>query len=81
MNILLKPATAVQLEPVQRFVLGCVSWEEYEKFLDAVGERHVRLTYDRGTLELMTLSLDSMKYTRCCSAVSSTCSWSSWTSP
>ena len=37
-------------------MLGCVSWEEYEKFLDAVGEHHVRLSYDRGTLEFMTLS-------------------------
>ncbi len=56
MNVLLKPERAVQLEPVQRFVLDCVSWDEYEKFLDAVGERRIRLTYDRGRLEFMTVS-------------------------
>ncbi len=56
MNILHTPTATVQREPTQRFVLSYVSWEEYEKFLEAVGERHVRLTYDRGTLELMTLS-------------------------
>src|SRR4051812_27686996 len=56
MNILHAPAKPTGLEPGQRFVLSCVSWEAYEKFLDAVGERNIRLTYDRGTLELMTLS-------------------------
>ena len=56
MNIPLAPQKPVGLEPTQRFVLGGVSWEQYEKFLDAVGERNIRLTYDRGTLELMTLS-------------------------
>ena len=53
MNILLKPQP-VRLEPAQRFVLGCVSWEEYGKFLEAIGENHVRVTYDRGSLELMS---------------------------
>jgi len=56
MNILHTPQKPVGLEPAQRFVLGCVRWEEYEKFLDAIGERRIRATYDRGTLELMTLS-------------------------
>lgn len=29
------------------------SWEEYEKFLEAVGNRRIRVTFDRGQLELM----------------------------
>jgi Uma2 family endonuclease len=44
----------VRTEPVQRFVLHNVSWEEYGKFLEAIGENHVRVTYDRGRLELMS---------------------------
>ncbi len=56
MNILHTPHATTGLEPTQRFVLDCVSWAEYEKFLEAVGKRRVRLTYDRGRLEFMTVS-------------------------
>ncbi|HBI42206.1 MAG TPA: Uma2 family endonuclease [Planctomycetales bacterium] len=41
-------------QPVQRFVLHNVSWEEYGKFLEAIGENHVRVTYDRGSIEFMS---------------------------
>ncbi len=34
-------------------VLDDVDWASYEKFLEAVEERKIFLTYDRGTLELM----------------------------
>jgi len=38
----------------QRLALHNVSWETYEKLLEAFGEhRAVRLTYDGGVLELM----------------------------
>jgi Uma2 family endonuclease len=38
----------------QRLTLYNVGWETYEKLLDAFGEhRAVRMTYDRGVLELM----------------------------
>jgi Uma2 family endonuclease len=47
----------VQLPTEQRFVLWDADWETYESMLEAVGDRPVRLTYDRGKLELMTLSL------------------------
>ncbi len=62
------PISAPALEPVarsepsvasaesNRLILRCVSWEEYGKFLEAVCERRVRVTYDRGTIEIMTLS-------------------------
>jgi Uma2 family endonuclease len=43
--------------PVEnRIVLDGVSWDQYEQILDAMGERRIRLTYDRGTLEIMTVS-------------------------
>ncbi len=40
----------------QRMVLYAVSWQEYEHLREGFGNRRVRLTYDRGTLEIMTLS-------------------------
>ena len=40
----------------QRFVLHGVSWEAYEKILEALGERRIRITYDRGDLEFMSPS-------------------------
>ena len=46
--------TPVQTQPVQRFVLHNVSWEQYGKFLEAIGENHVRVTYDRGSIEFMS---------------------------
>lgn len=46
----------VSLPNEQRFVLGGVTWREYLRWLRMVEGRHVRLTYDRGELELMTLS-------------------------
>jgi Uma2 family endonuclease len=40
----------------QRFRLSLVSWEKYEQMIAWFDGRHVRLTYDRGELELMTVS-------------------------
>src|SRR5215510_5085277 len=40
----------------QRFRLSLVSWEKYEQMAEWFDGRHVRLTYDRGELELMTVS-------------------------
>lgn len=40
----------------QRMVLSGISWRFYETFLDELGDRPIRLTYDRGNLEIMTLS-------------------------
>jgi Uma2 family endonuclease len=49
----------VQAPAEQRFLLYGVSWQEYGRMLRAFAERpSVRVTYDRGTLELMTLSLE-----------------------
>ena len=38
----------------QRFLLRDVGWEGYETMLKLVGDRPIRLTYDRGDLELMS---------------------------
>jgi Uma2 family endonuclease len=38
----------------QRFVLHDIDWEGYQTFLKVLEDRPIRLTYDRGTLELMT---------------------------
>lgn len=44
----------VKLEPRQRFVLWNLGWDAYEKIVEALNEQHVRSTYDRGDLELMS---------------------------
>ena len=49
--------STVQVPPEQHFVITDVSWAAYGRLLRAFGNRPgMRLTYDRGTLELMTLS-------------------------
>src|SRR5216683_551891 len=49
--------STVHLPTEQRFILAGVSWRSYRRLLRAFADRPaVRLTYDRGTLELMTLS-------------------------
>jgi Uma2 family endonuclease len=53
MNIPVRVPT-VRAEAAQRFVLHGVGWDDYEKFVDALNEQHVRTTYDRGSLELMS---------------------------
>lgn len=40
----------------QRLRLSLVSWEKYEQMAAWFEGRHVRLTYDRGELEIMTVS-------------------------
>jgi Uma2 family endonuclease len=43
--------------PAQRLVLQAVTWAEYTRLLKAFGERPaLRMTYDRGTLEIMMTS-------------------------
>jgi len=41
----------------QRFVMRNITWQAYRSIADSIGECHVRLTFDRGNLEFMTLSL------------------------
>ncbi|HEX8199237.1 MAG TPA: hypothetical protein VF590_02030 [Isosphaeraceae bacterium] len=49
----LRTATATE---GQRFLLSGISWQTYDILLKALDERHIRLTYDRGNLELVMLS-------------------------
>src|SRR3954447_11279037 len=48
------PPPGEKLEPRQSFVLWHVGWSEYEKIVEALNEQHVRVTYCRGDLELMS---------------------------
>ena len=53
------PKRIARIEPTrdeQRWSLGAVGWETYKTISEALTGRHVRLTYDRGRLEFMTIS-------------------------
>lgn len=53
MTAILNPPTTTTL--VERVVLTGVSWETYESLLADIGDRSTpRLTYDRGTLQIMS---------------------------
>jgi Uma2 family endonuclease len=41
----------------QHFRMSAVSWEGYQHVGQGLAGRHVRMTYDRGELEIMTVSL------------------------
>lgn len=47
---------AIPIPGDQRIVFDDVPWETYLSLLRSRGERHIRLTYYRGVLEIMTLS-------------------------
>ena len=40
----------------QRFRLSCVPWDGYRAISDGLGERRIRCTYNRGELEIMSVS-------------------------
>ena len=42
----------------QRIRLSLVPWEAYVAFSDGLGPRPIRVTYDRGEMEIMTLSFE-----------------------
>ena len=56
-EILKKIAAEGSVEPEEPMLLEDVSWELYEEFLDELDlhHRHVRVTYDEGRMEIMTL--------------------------
>jgi Uma2 family endonuclease len=57
-------STVKKALPKHRLVLYDVEWREYEGFLRLLDERPaIRLTYDRGVLEIMTLSSEH-EYTK-----------------
>ncbi len=48
----------VQATPDSRFLIPGVTWDEYLKLLDWMDDRHVRVTYDGNTVELMSPSFE-----------------------
>src|SRR5262245_22141346 len=48
--------STLRIPTEQRFLLSGVAWDEYLHILRTIHGRNVRITYDRGDLELMTLS-------------------------
>jgi Uma2 family endonuclease len=48
--------------PEKRFLITNVGWDGYEALLRIVGDRPIRITYDRGDVELMSPSIDHEKY-------------------
>lgn len=47
---------SVSIAPEQHAVLHGIRWETYERLLEELEDRHLRLTYDSGTLEVMSPS-------------------------
>lgn len=48
----------------QRFVMHAVDWRTYELLLEVIGNRAIRVTYDRGVLELMSPSDEHERFKR-----------------
>ncbi|MEB3231205.1 MAG: Uma2 family endonuclease [Leptolyngbyaceae bacterium] len=48
--------------PAQHITLTEISWDGYETILNLLGDRPVRVTYNRGQLELMILSYAHERY-------------------
>jgi Uma2 family endonuclease len=46
----------------QCILLENISWETYEALLEDIGERHIRLTYDEGDLEIRTPNFRHERY-------------------
>jgi Uma2 family endonuclease len=46
----------VQVRDYEYVLLHGVRWSTYEALLEDMGDRHIRFTYDDGSLEIMTLS-------------------------
>jgi Uma2 family endonuclease len=49
------PST-LQIPAEQRLRLSAISWDTYVTYSDGLGPRHIRVTFDRGEMEVMTLS-------------------------
>src|SRR5437016_4318618 len=47
---------ATPIASEQRLRLSAVPWDAFVSFSDGLGQRHIRVTYDRGEMEIMTLS-------------------------
>jgi Uma2 family endonuclease len=50
--------TSAQTNPAPGMLIHHVSWEEYLKLLDWMDDRHIRVTYDGSTVEIMSPSYE-----------------------
>ena len=50
------------IQPKQKFLLTDISWDGYESILKVLRNRTLRITYDRGNLELMSPSYRHQRY-------------------
>jgi Uma2 family endonuclease len=55
-------ATVSTAPVAQSLLLMDISWQEYIKLLRIFARRHLRLTYDHGVLEIMTISSEHERY-------------------
>jgi len=49
-------------EPLRHMVFSNIRWDTFERFLDDMGETHLRMAYDHGDLEFMTISFEHDRY-------------------
>lgn len=56
--------SSVTISAEQKFLLTGITWEGYETLLKILGNRPIRVTYDHGTLELMSPSYNHERYKR-----------------
>jgi Uma2 family endonuclease len=49
-------ASTIRVPEEQRLRLSAIPWSTYVLYSDGLGPRHIRVTYDRGEMEVMTLS-------------------------
>lgn len=56
------PAPNAWTSDTQRITFWDIDWKDYETLLEVLDGHHLRLTYDRGTLEIMTLSPEHERY-------------------
>ena len=47
---------SIRMPKKQRFIFDRVTWGRYNRLLRMLSDRHLRITYDRGFLEIMTIS-------------------------
>lgn len=58
------PPESTQQTSAQRFLMRGLDWATYRKIAEALSGRHYHLAYDRGNLEIMTISSLHGRYSR-----------------
>jgi Uma2 family endonuclease len=58
------PPVATEVADEQRLLLRGIDWQSYRAAREAFKELHLRMIYDRGNLELMTISRSHSRFSR-----------------